>query len=55
MNKKRHRVERELTADDWKALWLVMRLAQEVAFHGRKALLPFAQAIVAGERPGRER
>jgi len=40
---------RELTADDWKALYLVMELFYAVSVRGRAALLPFAQAIVAME------
>lgn len=37
----------DMSKDDWLAFYLVMRLAREVAQHGRKALLPFAEAIVS--------
>lgn len=38
--------EREMSADDWKALYLVMQLAKQVCLHGCRALVPFANAIV---------
>lgn len=44
-------VERALTAEDWEALHLVLELARQVCLHGRRALLPFAQAIVDAEKP----
>jgi hypothetical protein len=37
--------ERTLTKDDWKALYLVMRLAQQICLHGCKALDTFIDAL----------
>jgi len=41
--------ERQMHEDDWKALYLVMQLFAQVCLHGRRALLPFAQAVVEQE------
>jgi hypothetical protein len=40
----------EMTEDDWKALYMVQELARQICLHGRRALLPFAQAIVEKEQ-----
>ncbi len=37
--------EHAMTAEDWKAFYLVMKLAEQVALHGRKALHTFIRAI----------
>jgi hypothetical protein len=35
-----------MTADDWKALYLVMELARQVCLHGERAVVRFAQAVI---------
>ena len=43
-----------MTAEDWKAFYMVMKLAEQVALHGRKALRSFIRAMVKleGETDG---
>ena len=40
---------RELTADDWKALHLVLTLADQVALYGKSALDTFIEAMRLGK------
>lgn len=39
--------ERVMTEEDWKAFYLVMHLAEQVAVHGKKALDSFVRAMVS--------
>lgn len=45
-------IEREMTADDWKALMLVRRLAQQVALHGKPAFDRFTASLPPREGGG---
>jgi len=38
--------ERTLTERDWKALYLVMKLMQQIVFHGAQALDTFIDAMI---------
>lgn len=37
--------EREMTKEDWKALYLTMRLSEEIVLHGAQALDTFIAAM----------
>lgn len=43
--------EREMTAQDWKALYLTMRLSEQIVLHGSSALETFIDAMVESRRP----
>ncbi len=42
--------EHTMTVDDWKAFYMVMKLAEQVALHGKKALRSFVRAMIEVER-----
>ncbi len=44
--------ERVMTEDDWKAFYMVMKLAEQVALHGKKALRSFIRAMIEVETNG---